>query len=216
MTFPKLNLKKNFCYSFEIEIAARLSSEIYSKMLGARIFENFREKEPNLFIKKYRIDKTEYTMSYLAFWPTVGKSVLMINHFEYRPGKAELQGREPIKVNFNKLYSFFRNIQFDCQGSATAKFKFPLSKFSPIIDLPYSQPSLLTEKKIEIRGVDLIVESKEKKYWQSISLTDELIYQKVGILNIEEKLSQQLIKNVYQEATRYAKELIRTKKGSKK
>lgn len=213
MSYPKLNLKKDYCTRFLLELTGFLDNSQYSALLGSGIFSDFKEGETNVLIRNYKLESGSQSLAYLTYWPKKkGKKPLMINRFEYRDAHGKLEGTTPVKIDFNKLYRFFEKNEFDKIGFAFASFEFPLKKFSPIIDLPYSREKLPIKKQIRIFGVDLMVESEKGNYRQSINLEKETIDQTVRILKLKDNLSAKLIKKTYDNCCEYSKDLLRKRR----
>ncbi len=214
MSYPKLNLKKNYCTRFLLELTGFLDNKLYSSLLSSGIFTNFKEGETNILIRNYKLESGNQSLVYSSYWPKKkGKKRLMINRFEYREGHGKLKGTTPVKLDFGKLYKFFEKNEFQKVGFAFAAFEFPLKRFSPIIDLPYSREKLPIKKQITICGVDLMVESEKGNYRQSISLEKESIDQTVRIMKLKDNLSPKLIKSTYDDCCEFSEALLRKKRG---
>lgn len=214
MSYPKLNLKKNYCTHFLLELTSYLDNKLFSALLDSGAQSDFEEGEPNITIRNYKKEAVSHSLVFFSFLrKKKGEKPVMIYRFDYRVARVSLGGGTSAKVNFAKLYNFFGNNEFRKVGFASASFEFPIKKFSPIIDLPYSKEKLSIEKQIQIFGVDLMVESEKGNYRQSIKLEKETIKQTIRLLKLKENLSTKLLKGNYDNCCEYSEDLIRKKRG---
>ena len=54
MSYPKLNLKKNYCTRFVLELTGFLDNNLYSALLDTGAQSDFEEGEPNISIRNYK------------------------------------------------------------------------------------------------------------------------------------------------------------------
>lgn len=214
MSYPKLNLKKNYCTRFVLELTGFLDNNLYSALLDTGAQSDFEEGEPNISIRNYKKETVSHSLVFFSFLRKKKREKpVMIYRFEYRVARVSLGGGTSAKVDFPKLYKFFENNEFHKVGNASASFEFPTKKFSPIIDLPYSKEKLSIGKQIQIFGVDLMVESERGNYRQSIKLEKETVKQTVRLLKLKDNLSTKLLKDTYDNCCEYSEDLIRKKRG---